>query len=113
MLTPIGQMREPAVILTPVRTTDSSGGEIITYVEGAPIFVSLRSLGTREANELGQVNADISHVCYGHWVDLGTISAKQRLRVLETSQTFDINGGPLNDPKRAYTRLNLIERENG
>ena len=114
MLTPLGQMREPIVVLTPTRTSDESGGEEIAYSAGDPIFVSLRSLTTREGVQFGQVNADISHIAFGHWGDLNALTAKNRIRMVEDATTeFDIAGGPINSPKRDWTRLTLIRRENG
>lgn len=113
MIPPIGQMREPAVLLTPVRSVDEAGGEIVTYVEGNPIFVALRALTTTEGVQFGQVNADITHVCFGHWADLNALVSTQRLRIVETQQDFDIAGLPINDPKRAWARLNLVHREHG
>lgn len=110
MLVPLGEMREQVVILSPVRTADESGGEVITYTESQPLFASLRSLSTTEAVQFGQVNADISHVLFGHWPDLNQCTAKDRIKLVESGVEFDINGGPLNDPKRSYTRLNLVSR---
>jgi len=111
MRIPIGEMRESVSVLTRVRTADASGGESITYTEGDPIFVSVRALSTAEAVQFGQVNADITHVCFGHYESLSQLDATNRIKLLETDQEFDINGGPLNDPKRAWTRLNLILRD--
>jgi head-tail adaptor len=112
MLAPIGEMREQAVVLTPVRTVDSSGGEVITYAESDPFFISLRSLTTNESVQFGQINSEVSHVAFGYWHDLNTITAINRIRIVETQQDFDIDGDPINDPKRAYTRLNLVMRSN-
>lgn len=112
MKTPIGEMREPAAIQTPTRTTDESGGDVISYADGDCIFLAIRAIGSREMMEFAQVNAEVSHVCFGHWCDLYDVSSKQRIKVLETGQTFDIAGPPMNDPKRAWSRLNLIWREN-
>jgi len=112
MLAPIGEMREQAVVLTPVRVADASGGEVITYTVSDPIFISLRSLSTNESVQFGQINSEVSHVSFGHWHDLNNITAKHRVRILETLQEFDINGDPINDPKRAFTRLNLVARSN-
>ena len=113
MQIPIGEMREPVSILTRVRGTDASGGEVITYTEGDPHFVSIRAMSTNEAVQLGQVNSAITHVCYGHYQSLNALDATNRIKRLETDEEFDINGGPLNDTKRAFTRLNLILRDNG
>ena len=113
MLVPLGQMREPAVILTPVRATDAYGGESITYTESACIFVALRSVSTAEGVQFGQMNADITYVLFGHWTDLNAVTSANRIKIVETLATFDINGGPINDPKRSFTRLNLVARENG
>lgn len=112
MQVPIGEMREPVVIMTPVLTIDESGGEYFTYTETGPLFVSIRAISTNEAIQFSQVNAEISHVCFGHWHDLNALSATNRVRMVETLQEFDIAGGPINDPKRAYSRLNLVYREN-
>lgn len=113
MLVPIGEMREAAVILTPVRTADASGGEVVNYTESDPIFVAVRSLSTKEAVQFGQMDSDINHVCFGHWAALNQLTATNRLRLLETNQEFDISGSPINDPKRSWTRLHLVSRENG
>lgn len=113
MLTPIGAMREPVVVLTPVRTADGSGGEVVTYTPSDPIFVSIRATTTNESVQFKQVGADINHVLFGHWPDLNQIKATHRIRIIESSQEFDIDGGAINDPKRAWTRLNLKLRENG
>lgn len=113
MQVPIGEMREPVSILTPVRTTDASGGEVISYTESEPHFVSIRALSTAEAVQFDQINASISHVCFGHYEPLSQLDAKNRIKLLETDQEFDINGGPIKDPKRGWARLNLISRENG
>ena len=111
MLAPIGEMREPAVILTPVRAYDASGGETVTYTESDPIFISLRPLSSTEAVQFNQVNSAITNVCFGHWQALSQLTATHRIKLLETDQEFDINGGPINDPKRSWTRLNLIARD--
>lgn len=113
MLVPLGQMRDPAVILTPVRGADEFGGEVITYVESPCIFVALRSVTSKEAVEFGQLNADTNFICFGHWHDLSQLTAKDRLKVTETGQEFDILGPPVNDPKKGFTKLNLVLRENG
>ncbi len=113
MRAPLGEMREQVAVLTPIRAVDESGGEVITYAESDPTFVSIRGLTTNESIQFGQVNADISHVCFGHYESLNQLTSKNRIRVLETLQEFDINGGPINDPKRSFTRLNLVLRENG
>lgn len=113
MITPIGEMREQVVILTPVRTVDQSGGEVIEYNASDPLFVAIRGTNTREAVQFGQLSSDISHVCFGHWHSLNQLSATDRLRIVESGQEFDIDGLPINDPKRAFTRLHLVLRDNG
>ena len=113
MQTPIGEMRESVAILTPIRTVDSSGGEEYGWGVSDPLFMAIRATSTREALAFGQVNADVTHVAFGHWAELNQLTSKQRIRILETGQEFDIAGLPVNDPKRAWTRLSLIWRENG
>lgn len=113
MLVPLGQMRDPAKIITPTRVNDASGGETVTYVEGDTIFVALRALTTSEAVSFGQVNASITHVLFGHWGDLNAINSKQRIRLVESGAEFDVAGGPINSPKRDWTKLTLVSRENG
>ena len=113
MRIPIGEMREPVIVLTRVRTSDESGGEVITYTESDPIFVSIRGMSTNEAVQLGQVNAEITHVCFGHWESLNQLVSTDRIRHLESGQEYDIAGAPINDPKRSWSRLNLVSRENG
>lgn len=110
MLVPLGQMRDPAVILTPQRSVDSSGGEVIEYVASEPIYIALRALTTTEGVQFGQVNADITHVCFGHWHDLAALSSTQRIRVEETGDEYDIAGAPVNDPKRGWSKLTLVLR---
>lgn len=112
MLAPIGEMREQVVILTPVRSVDASGGETFTYTESDPLFVSLRPMNAAESVQFQQVDAEVTNVCFGHWQSLNQVGSNNRIKILETGQEFDINGGPINDPKRAWTRLNLIAREN-
>ena len=113
MLVPLGQMREPVIILTPVRSTDESGGETLIYTESDPVFVALRSLTTTEGVQFGQVNAAVTHVLFGNWNDLAQLASNQRIRVVETNQEFDIAGAPINSPKRDWTKLTLVWRENG
>ena len=111
MKVPIGEMRDRAFILTAVRDTDASGGELITYTPGdCALFVSVRSLSTTESVQFGQVAADVTHVLFGHWTELNQVGGTDRIRLEESGQEFDINGGPINDPKRSFTRLNLIAR---
>lgn len=112
MITPIGEMREQVVVLTPVRTVDQSGGEVIGYGASDPIFVAIRSVSTREAVQFGQISSEVSHVCFGHWQSLKEITAEDRLRIVESDQEFDIAGDAINDPKRAWTRLHLVARSN-
>lgn len=113
MLTPLGEMRTPVRIITPTRVNDASGGETVTYVEGDMIFAAVRAVSTSEATQFGQVNAAVSHVLFGHWHDLSQITSKQRVRIVETDEEFDITGGPINSPKRDFTKLQLVLRENG
>lgn len=113
MITPIGEMREQVVILTPVRTVDQSGGEVITYTSSDPLFVAIRSVSTREAVQFGQISSEVSHICFGHWQSLKDIKATHRLRIVESDQEFDVAGDAINDPKRAWTRLHLVVRSNG
>lgn len=114
MLTPLGQMRDPVIVLTPVRSVDASGGETLTYTEGDPVFIALRPVTTSEGVKFGQVDADISHIAFGHWGDLSALGATQRIRMVEDpTQEFDIVGLPVNSPKRNWTRLHLVMRDNG
>lgn len=114
MIIPLGEMRFPALILTPVRVADQSGGEEISYTESDPVWLALRSVSTNERVQFGQLAADISHVAFGHWSDLNGLTAEHRIRSFEdASLEFDISGGPINSPKRDHTRLNLVQRENG
>lgn len=113
MLIPLGEMRDEATVLTPVRTTDEAGGEVITYQPGDPIFIALRATGSNEAVQFTQMAVDVTHVVYGHWFDLNAINGEQRLRLEESGQEFDIVGAAINDPKRAWTRLNVVLRVNG
>ncbi len=113
MLLPIGEMREPVAILKPTTTRDASGGSETTYEQGEQLWVALRSPTTREAAQFGQINADVSHILFGHWHDLNSIPSDSRLKHLETDVEFEVVGLPMNDPKRAFTRLNIIEREHG
>ena len=113
MLTPIGEMREAATLLTPVRTTDDAGGEVITYVASGPIFIALRATGSTEAVQFSQMSVDVTHVVFGHWYDLHAVDGEQRLRLEETGEEFDIVTGAINDPKRRWTRLNVVLRFNG
>ena len=83
MQVPIGEMREPVSILTPVRTTDASGGEVISYTESEPHFVSIRALSTAEAVQFDQINASISHVCFGHYEPLSQLDAKMQAHMQE------------------------------
>lgn len=113
MITPIGEMREQVVVLIPVRTIDPSGGEVVGYSSSDPMFVAIRSVSSREAVEFGQMSSEVSHICFGHWHSLNQITAKDRIRIIESDQEFDIAGDAINDPKRAFTRLNLVYRPNG
>lgn len=114
MLTPLGQMREPVQILSPVRTVDNSGGEVITYTASNPLFLALRSTNSKEGVQFGQINSDVSHVAFGHWAELNGLTSRHRIRLVEDIDTeFDIDGGPINSPKRDWSRLNLVLRSNG
>lgn len=114
MLVPVGQMRDAVLILTPVVGVDTSGGEIVTYTVGDPIFIALRSLTTREGVQFGQMNADVTHIAFGHWGDLNTLTSTNRIRSYEDeSIEYDMSGPPINSAKRDWTRLHLIRRENG
>ena len=112
MLVPLGEMREPVRILTPIRTVDEAGGEVWGYGESECIFMSIRGLSGSESLQFGQVNAKITNVGFGHYIDLFSISAKERIKMVETGQEFDIAGPPVNDPKKAWTKLTLVYREN-
>jgi len=113
MLLPLGEMRESVVLMTPVVSIDESGGEKTTYSNSDPLFVSIRALSAKEAQQFGQINSEISHVCFGHWHDLNSIRSDTRLMVLETLQEFDIVGPPINSPERDWSKLTLVWRENG
>ena len=114
MLVPVGQMRDAVLILTPVVGIDNSGGEVITYTVGDPIFVALRAVTTREGVQFGQMNADVTNIVFGHWGDLNALTANNRIRLYEDETIeFDMAGSPINSPKRDWTRLHLIRRENG
>jgi len=113
METPISEMRESVAILEPRTLIDDAGGQDTGYDETDPIFVSLRSLTATEATQFAQVNADISHIIFGHYADLCDISADARIRWLEFGIDFDISGSPINDPSRAFTKLTAIRRFNG
>jgi hypothetical protein len=113
MLIPLGQMRDPAVVLSPTRSVDEFGGEIIEYTESDLIFIGLRAVTTAEAVQFDQMNATTNFICFGHWHDLGLLTSQDRIRLAETDEEFDINGAPINDPKKGFTRLNLVLRENG
>ncbi len=112
MLLPVGEMREPVVLLSPTVVRDESGGEEITYTASNPLFVSIRAMTARESQQYGQVNAEISHICFGHYADLSSVTSDTRLRISETGQEFDIIGPPVNSPTRDWTKLTLVWREN-
>jgi len=113
MQIPIGEMRESVVLLTPVLSRDESGGEVKTYTESPPFYVAIRALNARETLSYGQINADISHVCFGHYFDLVTIGSNALLRVKETGQEFDVIGPAVNSPDRDWSKLTLVWREHG
>lgn len=112
MLTPIGEMREPVLLLTRQRTTDEAGGEVLAYSESDPIFVAIRATNTLEQTQFNQVNADVSHLCFGHFQDLNGVASTTRIRELETGTEYDIAGLPINDPNKAWTKLMLVLRDN-
>ncbi len=113
MRVPIGEMREPAVLITPTVTVDEHGGEVTNYEASDTIFIALRPQSAREQNANAQVSAEASHTVFGHWHDLHSVTGDQRLRLVEDSTEYDIVGLPLNSPLRDYTRLNVLLRENG
>lgn len=113
MFVPLGEMREAVVTLTPTTIFDESGGETVEYVESDPIFVAIRALTAKETQSFGQLNANITHVCFGHWGDLNALAGDTRIRMVESSQEFDIDGLPINSPKRDWSKLTLVYRENG
>lgn len=112
MLTPIGEMRDPAHILTPTTTVDAAGGETTAYATGAVVFIAVRATTAREASSFGQINAEVTHIAHGHWQDFNAVTSKQRIRLMEGGVEFDIVGPPINSPMRDWTRLNLLRREN-
>lgn len=112
MLAPVGEMREVVRLREQVVTTDRSGGEKVAYIESPDFFVALRPLSPTESTKFNQVDAQVTYLAFGHYHDLKNVKATHRLQVVETKQEFDISGPPLHDPKRAYTRLNLVWREN-
>ncbi len=112
METPLGEMREAVAILTPKTVIDEAGGQDTEYVEGDPIFVSIRPLTSTEVTQFAQVNADISHVIFGHYAELNAVPADSRIRWLEFGIDFDIGGGPINSPNRDFTKLTAIQRSN-
>jgi hypothetical protein len=106
-------MREAVAILTPELLIDDAGGQDTVYVEDDPIFVSIRPLTSTEQTQFAQVNANISHVIFGHYTELCDVPATARIRWLEFSVDFDIAGSPINDPQRAWTKLTAIQRFDG
>ena len=113
MLTPIGEMREAVRIVTLTVTQDEAGGEVKTYVPGDLIWLAIRPLSTTEAVQLGQVNAEISHVAFGHYESLRYVRADDRVRMEETGEEFDVAGLPVYNNLRDWARLNLISRPYG
>ncbi len=113
METPLGEMRESVAILTPKTVIDDAGGQDTQYEESDPIFVSIRPLTSTEATQFAQVNADISHVIFGHYAELSEVTADSRLRWIEFCIDFDISGSPTNSPNRDFTKLTAIRRFNG
>jgi len=113
MLIPLGEMREVAVLLTPVMGVDEFGGEEITYVESHQFFIALRSVTATEAVQFGQVNSSVNYIAFGHWTDLAGVVSNQRLKIVETGIEYDITGPPINSPDRDWSKLQLVARENG
>lgn len=113
METPLGEMREAVAILTPQTVIDEAGGQDTEYETSDPIFVSIRPLTSTEQTQFAQVNADISHVIFGHYSELNAVSADARLRWLEFGIDFDIAGSPINSPNRDWTKITAIRRFNG
>ena len=113
METPLGEMREQVAVLTPETLIDQAGGQDTVYNEEEPIFVSIRPLTSREATAFAQVNADVTHVIFGHYSELCALSADARIRWLEFGVEFDISGSPLNDPARGWTKLTAVQRFDG
>lgn len=112
MKPPVGDMRVPAEVLLPTVVTDSSGGQTTTYVAQARIFVSLRPVTARERESFGMIESEVDYVIHGHWHALKDTPSDARLRVIETGQTFDIVGMPVNSAAHDWTRLHCLEREN-
>lgn len=112
MQVPIGEMREPVVVLTPTTVIDEAGGETTTYVPGPTVFAAIRPLTAREVTQFGQINASVTHALFGHYQVFKSVKADYRIRVIEDSTEFDIIGPPLNSPKRDHTKLMLELREN-
>lgn len=106
-------MREPVRIVSLTVTQDEAGGEVKTYVAGALIWLAIRPLGTTESVQLGQVNAEITHVAFGHYDVLRTVRADDRVRHEETGEEYDIAGLPVYNNLRDWARLNLISRPYG
>lgn len=112
MKTPIGEMRTPVAVLTPTTVQDASGGASTTYIEGDPIFVALRAMTAKEQEQFGQMSAEVSYTCFGHYYDLDPLTSSHRIRDLETDDEFDIVGPPMSSRNRDHSRLNLVRREN-
>lgn len=112
MRTPIGEMREIVAILTPTLSSDEAGGEQTTWTAGSAVHAAIRPLSAKEQEQFGQINAEVSHVLFGHWHDFNAVSSAARIRDLVTLDEYEIAGPPLNSPKHDHTRLNLIWREN-
>lgn len=112
MLTPIGEMREPARILTQITTVDASGGEVQGYGQSDVLWISVRAMSTKEGQAFNQVEAEVSHVAFGHYGDLASVTSKDRVRLEETGEEFDIVGAPVKSPVKDWIKLNLLWREN-
>lgn len=113
MEVPIGEMRQPAVLLSPVVTIDEAGGETVTYAESDFFYCAIRVVGSKEALAFGQINAEVSHICFGHYHDFKQVTSDMRLRDLDTNIEYDIAGPPMIGQHFDHARLNLLQRENG
>lgn len=112
MLPPIGEMREPVVVLTPTTVIDESGGETTTYVASDTHFAAVRPLTARETAQFNQINGSVTHALFGHYEVFKAVTSDSRIRLVEDNTEFDIVGPPLNSPKRDHTKLMLELREN-
>ena len=113
MLTPLDEIKEPVRILTEITTVDASGGEVKGYGLSEVIWISLRAMTANENISFGQVGAQASHVAFGHYGDLVSVTSKDRIRSEITSEEYDIVGAPIHSPDRDWMKLILLWRENG